>query len=56
MTISELIATLETVRAEHGDLEVVTGDEYWHAPSPSVESDDWDFCPEGMTIPDVLVL
>lgn len=56
MTISELITALETVRAERGDLEVVTGDEYWHAPSPSVESDDWDFCPEGMTIPDVLVL
>lgn len=56
MTISELISALEALRTEHGDLEVVTGDEYWHSPAPSIESDDWDCCPDGMTIPDVVVL
>lgn len=43
MTISELISTLEGFRAEYGDIDVVTGDEYWHAPSPSVEPDDGEY-------------
>ncbi len=34
MTISELIAALENIRAEHGDVEVVTGDEWDRTPEP----------------------
>lgn len=43
MTISELISTLEGFKAEYGDIDVVTGSEYSHAPSPSVEPDDGEY-------------
>ncbi len=51
MTITELITALETIREEHGDLEVVTGDEWAHAPQPTVQEEWWDFVPEGVTVP-----
>lgn len=57
MTISELISTLEGFKAEYGDIDVVTGDEYWHSPSPSVEPDDGEYYyAEDEVIPNVVFL
>ena len=57
MTISELISTLEGFKADYGDIDVVTGDEYWHSPSPSVEPDDGEYYyAEDEVIPNVVFL
>ncbi len=56
MTITELITALETIRAEYGDIQVVTGDEYFYSPTPEVQPEDWDCIPYNVKVPYQVVL